>query len=197
MTAVEQQPPDGINQDQEPRLGTSFKEPKIKWKDSKARRTLYKELTDGNIPRDAKDSNGRFMVPLLKDIYSMHEEYKLYDPKKFSSRLSTLRTQYHECMMRDAMDVEAFDNYRQNHQPSLFSHHGYPEWQGSEAQRLLKIDLEAKKQDTMSKMDLWDSRPEFHAHFPLKVFRDKINQEIRTAKYLHTIRERGKLHVAS
>jgi hypothetical protein len=100
-------------------------------------------------------------------------------------------------MMCDAMDVEAFDNYRQNHQPFLFSHHGYPEGQGSEAQRLLKIDLEAQKQDTMSKMDLWDSRPEFHTQFPLKVFRDKINQEIRTAKYLHTIREQGKLHIAS
>jgi hypothetical protein len=100
-------------------------------------------------------------------------------------------------MMRDAMDIEAFDNYRRNHQPSLFSHHGYPEWQGSEAQKLLKIDLEAKKQDTMSKMDLWDSKPEFYEHFPLKVFRDKINQETRTAKYLHTIKERGKLHVAS
>jgi hypothetical protein len=96
----------------------------------------------------------------------MHEEYKLYDPKKFSLRLSSLRTQYHECMMRDAMDIGAFDNYRRNHQPSLFSHHGYPEWQGSEAQRLLKIDLEAKKQDSMSKMDLWDSKPEFSEHFP-------------------------------
>jgi hypothetical protein len=154
--AAEQQPPNNINQDQEPRAG-SFKEPKIKWKDSNARHTLYQKPTDGNIPRDAKDSNGCFMVPLLKYIYNMHEEYKLYNPKKFSSCLSNLRTQYHECMMRDAMDVQAFNNYRRNHQPSLFSHHGYPEWQGSEAQRLLKIDLEAKKEDIMSKMDLWNS----------------------------------------
>ena len=195
--AAEQQPTHNINQEIEPPRVGSFKEPKIKWKNSKARQNLYKELTGGNIPRDAKDSNGRFMVPLLKDIYNMHEEYKLYDPKKFSSHLSSLRTQYHERMMRDAMDIGAFDNYRRNHQPSLFSHHGYPEWQGSEAQRLLKIDLEAKKQDTMSRMDLWDSKPEFYEHFPLKVFRDKLNQEVRTAKYLHTLRERGKLHVES
>jgi hypothetical protein len=195
--AAEQQPTHNINQEIEPPRAGSFKEPKIKWKNSKARQILYKELTGGNIPRDAKDSNGRFMVPLLKEIYNIHEEYKLYDPKKFSSRLSSLRTQYHECIMLNAMDIKAFDNYRKNHQPSLFSHHGYPEWQGSEAQRLLKIDLEAKKQDTMSKMDLWDLKPEVHEHFPLKVFRDKINQEIRTAKYLYTIKERGKLHVAS
>jgi hypothetical protein len=60
------------------------------------------------------------------------------------------------------MDMEAFDNYRQNHQPSLFSHHGYLEWQGLEAPRLLKIDLESKKQGTMIKLDLWDSKPEFY-----------------------------------
>jgi hypothetical protein len=100
--------------------------------------------------------------------------------------------------MRNDMDIKAFNNYRQNHQPSLFSHHGYREWQGSEAQRLLKIDLKANKQDTMSKMDLWDLRPESYKHFPLnKVFRDKINQETQTAKYLHTIKERGKLHISS
>jgi hypothetical protein len=86
MAAAEQQPTNNINQEKEPqRAGRSFKEPKIKWKDSKARLLLYKELMDGIIPRDAKDLNGRFMVPLLKHIYNMHEEYKLYDPKKFSS----------------------------------------------------------------------------------------------------------------
>jgi hypothetical protein len=99
--------------------------------------------------------------------------------------------------MCNDMDIVAFNNYRRNHQPPLFSHHGYPEWQGSEPQRLLKIDLKAKKQDAMAKMDLWDSKPEFYENFPLNVFRDKINQEIQTAKYLHTCREQGKLHVAT
>jgi hypothetical protein len=160
--AAEQQPTHNINQEIEPPRVGSFKEPKIKWKNSKARQNLYKELTGGNIPRDAKDSNGRFMVPLLKEIYNMHEEYKLYDPKKLSSRLSSLRTQYHECMMCDAMDIEAFDNYRQNHQPSLFFLHGYLERQVLEAQRLLKINLDPKKHDITSKMDLWDSKPEFY-----------------------------------
>jgi hypothetical protein len=130
---AEHQPTNTINQEIEPPRAGSFKEPKIKWKDSKARHILYKELMGGSIPRDTKDSNGCFLVPLLKDVYNMHEENKLYDPKKFFSRLSSLPTLYHKCMMRNAMDIKAFDNYRQNHQPSLFSHHGYPKWQGSEA----------------------------------------------------------------
>jgi hypothetical protein len=57
--AAEQQPTDNINQEQEPRAG-SFKEPKIKWKDSKARRILYKELTDGNI--DLKNNGAERMM---------------------------------------------------------------------------------------------------------------------------------------
>jgi hypothetical protein len=33
--------------------------------------------------------------------------------------------------------------------------------------------------------------------FPLDAFRDKLKQEIGTAKYLHTIKERGIEHRAS
>ena len=127
----------------------------------------------------------------------MHEEYKPYDQETFSSRLSKLREIYDDCMHRKSMDEEAFNIFLHNHKPSLFSHKGYPEWQGSNAQSLLRGDIEADKHNGMSKIDLWDSRAEYFEDFPLDVFRDKIKQEIRTAKYLHTCREKGKLHVAS
>ena len=35
-------------------------------------------------------------------------------------------------------------------------------------------------------------RREFYEHFPLSVFKNKIRQEIKTAKYLHTLEVRGK-----
>jgi len=127
----------------------------------------------------------------------MHEEYKLYDRKKLSSRLSKLRSLFHESMNRQAIDEEAFEIFRNNHQVSLFSHKGYPEWQGSEAQKYALIDIEQGIHKTMSKLQWWESRNEYFENFPLGVFRDKIKQEIRTAKYLYTCRVRGKLHVAS
>jgi hypothetical protein len=64
--------------------------------------------------------------------------------------------------------------------------------QYSEAQELVKEDLEAGLHKTMSRMDLYGSRPEYYEHFPLDAFRDKVNQEIRTAKYLYTLKIRGK-----
>ena len=90
------------------------------------------------------------------------------------------------------LDQEALDNIVANHPPSFHSHKGYIHWQYSEAQELLKEDLEAELHKTMSRMDLYGSRSEYHENFPLKAFRDKVNQEIRTAKYLHTLEVRGK-----
>jgi hypothetical protein len=193
--SMDEQAPNN-NQQKRKEKKEKFKEPKIKWKKSKARDLLYKDLVDGNIPRQALDEHGR-STKRLEDIFQMHQEYKLYDREKFSGRLSNLRKVYDECMFRADMAQEAFDKYRENHQPSLFSHKGYPEWQGSEAQRLLLIDIEKGKHTEMSKTDLHESNQEYYENFPLDAFRDKVYQELGTAKYLHTCRERGKLHVAS
>ena len=46
--------------------------------------------------------------------------------------------------------------------------------------------------ERMSKIELWRSRPEYQGEFPLKEFRDKMYQEKGTAKYLHTLRVKGK-----
>jgi hypothetical protein len=40
-------------------------------------------------------------------------------------------------------------------------------------------------------MKLWESRREYFEQFPLDAFRDKIKQEVRTAKYLHTCKTKG------
>jgi hypothetical protein len=184
------------NQQQRNKPKEKFKEPKIRWGKSKARDLLFKDLVDRKIPRQAVDEHNKSTMK-LETIFQMHPEYKLYDRTKFSGRLSDLRRIYDEFMFRAEIDQEAFEHFRDNHQPSLFSHKGYPEWQGSEAQRLLKLDIEAGKHTRMSKTDLHDSNREYYENYPLDTFRDKVYQELRTAKYLHTCREMGKLHVAS
>jgi hypothetical protein len=65
-----------------------------------------------------------------------------------------------------------------SHDISLFSHKGYVQWQGSDAQELLLLDIETNKHVTMRKRDLYGSRPEYYNHFPLKAFRDFLNQEV-------------------
>ena len=139
-----QQNGQGNNKQQQNEKKKKSKEPKIKWKDSKARVILYKDLAEGKIPRHATDQYGKSTMK-LEVIFQMHEEYKLYDREKFSSRLSKVRDIYDDCMHRKSMDEEAFNIFLHNHKPSLFSHKGYPEWQGSNAQSLLRDDIEAEK----------------------------------------------------
>jgi hypothetical protein len=173
-----------------------FIEPKIKWKKSKARSLLYKDIVEGEVPPDATDADGQSTMQ-LKEIYVMHPEFAEYDYEKFSRRLSSLRQIIKKFESRSRDDQEAFENFKNHHPPSLYSHKGYIQWQGSEAQELLLQDMEDKKHETMGKEELYREQREYYKQFPLHVFRDKIYQEQRTEKYLHTCRVMGKLHKSS
>lgn len=162
-------------------------EPKIKWKRSQAKALLRKDILEGRVPLESGPGTMQ-----LKDIYNLRPEFAEYQYSKFSSRLSSLRKTIKECNDRAALDQEAFDNYKKNHQAALFSHKGYIQWQGSEAQALCRKDIKHKRHDAMSRMELYGSRPEYYENFPLDVFRAKLNQEIRTAKYLHTLNVKGR-----
>lgn len=168
------------------------KEPKTKWKNSEAKRLLEKDILNGKVPLYAKDENGKSTMA-LQDIYTSRPEFSEYLYDKFSSRLSSLRKSLQDKKDRAAWDQEAFEIFKGKH-PVLarFSRHGYIQWQGSDAQRLLLKDIEDGKHKTQSRKDLYGSKPEYYNEFPLDVFRDKLNQEIRTAKYLYTLEVRGK-----
>lgn len=167
-----------------------FKEPKIKWEKSMAKKLLYNDIVEGRVPLDPKDDdNGQLN---LKGIYSMRPEYSEYDYDKFSGRLSSVRKTIRDFQKKASQDRKRFDRFKDRNPVSELSHKGYIQWQGSEAQELLRQDIREKKHENMSKMDLWGSQPEYFTEFPLDAFRDKLYQEIRTAKYLHTLEHKGK-----
>jgi hypothetical protein len=56
---------------------------------------------------------------------------------------------------------------------------GYPRWDGSDAERLLKEDADEGLTNSIKPSDLHETRPEYQA-FPLKTFRDHIHQENRS-----------------
>jgi hypothetical protein len=176
--------------------GEKLEEPDIAWRDSKAKKLLYKALMRGKIPAKAKDQQNKSTME-LKDIYIMRPEYSEYRYDMFSSRLSSIRSTFSTNTQRAQDDQAAFDVYVENNEVSTMSHKGYIQWQGSESQRLLKEDMEDGEMEKYAdqkfpKMKFWQSRPEYYNEFPLHVFRDKIQQEIGTAKYLHTLKVRGK-----
>lgn len=158
-----------------------------KWGKSKARQLLYDDLMDGLVPLDPKDKSMS-----IEDIYCMRIEYAQYHFDDFEGRLDGVRKIIQDLNVRAEIDRNAFDNYVSSHEVSIFAHGGYIQWQGSDAQKLLQEDIKNKKHLTMKKFDLWSSRVEYYKEFPLKVFRDKVAQEIRTAKYLHTLELKGK-----
>jgi hypothetical protein len=85
-------------------------------------------------------------------------------------------------------DWEAYQVYISNHELAIFSSKGHIQWQGSTAQEMLWEDMEAGKHKTMMPKELWLSREDVYVkEFPLHAFRSKLQQEIRTAKYLHTL----------
>ncbi|KAG7350069.1 hypothetical protein IV203_012666 [Nitzschia inconspicua] len=145
----------------------TFKEPKMKWRKSKAKRILYNALLEGIIPVDDKN----FQQMSLEDVYSIDPELALYDYSKLKNRLNRLRNKILELDRRADDDLIAFNNYKKNHKPSLFSHKGFIQWQGSSAQEHLWDDLEDYVKDpSMKPMELWKSRPEYMNEFPLDAF---------------------------
>jgi hypothetical protein len=175
-----------------------FKEPKIKWAKSQAKLLLSKDILDGEVPLQAFEKDGKTPTyPPLRDIYMTRPEFALYNYDNFSSRLSSLRATIVDATARAKDDEEAFQKYKQNHPPSEVANNGCIQWQGSEARELLLEDMEEGLHTTLGKMELWGQRPEYYEYFPLAVFRDKIYQEIRTAKYIYTCQVKGKLHKVS
>ena len=174
----------GPEEEEYPEESPYFKEPKTKWRNSKAKRLLYAALMEGIVPMEANSMS-------LHDIYLLYPEFALYSFDKFESRLERLRKKIEQLDSRAEADLAAFNNYKAHHQPVLFSHKGYVQWQGSTSQELLWDDLDEYMDDPEAKpKDLWLSRPEYQKEFPLEAFRDKIKQEIRTEKYLRTLEAR-------
>ena len=57
----------------------------------------------------------------------------------------------------------------------------YPHWDGSEAQRLLKLDVDDGTHERLLPRELHQARVEYQA-YPLDVFRKHIHQETRSRR---------------
>jgi hypothetical protein len=175
------------DEEKEKLASSEFIEPKVKWEKSHAKKILYNMIMEGSIPDEDDESED------LERIYIMHEEFSKYDYFKFKDRLSRLRKKIQDLNRRADDDWEAYQVYISNHKPAIFSSKGYIQWQGSTAQEMLWEDMEAGKHKTMTPKELWLSREDVYVkEFPLDAFRSKLQQEIRTAKYLHTLEVREK-----
>jgi hypothetical protein len=136
-----------------------------KWQHSDAKKELERDILDGKT--DGKTP---------KQVYEMRAEYKQYAFKNFSPNFNRLKKTLQGLQDRADEDEAAFLQdealkLRVNNKP-------YPRWGGTVAERLLKIDIDAGKHETMKPRELQATRPEY-SPYPLKVFRDHVQQELR------------------
>ena len=151
-------------------MTTPSEEEPVPWFYSDAKKLLTKDIVAGRC--DGKKP---------KQVLEMHP--KVYKPykKNFSNNLRNLREAIADKKEVADRDAAAFAHdvqigVRRNSKP-------YPIWQGSEAERLLKMDITNGKHLEMKPAELLATRPEYApwVSFP-KVFRDHIQQELRARK---------------
>ena len=155
------------------------------WANSEARRLLYEDLKNGTVP-DVPDAS--FPTNL---IFTSRPEFAATGYRLFPSRLSSLRKIYRKDKGRADADLKLFNEFKENNAIHSHSARGWPEWDGSVAQKQLKQDIQDGILDTLTPAELWCLRPVYD-DYPLKVFRDHIYQEDRTKKFLHTLKVKGK-----
>jgi len=114
-----------------------------------------------------------------KEVYALRPEYQATHYDKFGQRLNDLRKKYKELGKLAEDDAAALDhdlalNLQVNNKP-------YLQWQGSEAEWLLKQDLDNGCHLLMPLRELKETCPAY-TPYPGCVFKDHIQQELRAQK---------------
>ena len=101
---------------------------------------------------------------------------------QFKSRLTGMRKIVKKALERANEEEAALEADLLRHPRKTTNHRGEPEWHSSEAKQLLCADMDDKLHETMTPMQLWETREEYKM-FYLSTFRGHIYQEIQTRKW--------------
>ena len=148
------------------------------WQKSDAKKLLLQDLRSGEIPLDSES-----MTP--RDAFFQRPEFAEFGGyENFPSRLRSAR-QHIACKNdRAASDCAALAHDRKIYPKPDNNHRGEPRWEGSEAERLLRNDMDEDKHKQMKPELLYNAREEYYKNYPLKVFREHIYQEEKRRKFL-------------
>lgn len=150
------------------------------WKNSYAKQLLIQDLRNGTINNMA-----------VKEIYQSRPEYTETEWRLFSGRLKATKKQVSSSTERAKADLAAYANTMQRFpkNESGLTSSGTPRWDGLDAQRLLKQDIDIGKHTTMTANEMYNTRDEYKA-FKRTVFSDHITQELKRRKFLATFKKR-------
>lgn len=149
------------------------------WRNSNAQKVLQALLVSGEIPC-TKTNKAR-----MEEIWNTHclhrQEFAGFQFTKFPARLRAMQ-QRHTTQVGHAEAENAILLLHNQHFPTpTLNHRGEPQWHGSNAERLLKADIAAKTNESMTPKQMHCTRIEYQI-YPLEVFRKHIHQEVRLQK---------------
>ena len=153
------------------------------WKSSKAKQLLEKDLKEGTIPLTSAE-----MSP--KIVYHQREEFRQFDYEHFRNRLNDLRKRIRDKNNRASAESAALAHDRRIHPKATHNHRGEPRWEGSDAERLLRLDMDQGMHKIMKPQELWSSRKEYYENYSKDVFRGHIYQEEQRRKFLSYVKNK-------
>lgn len=146
--------------------------PRRPWRHGgEASKLLMQDLKDGVINDETAP----------RDAYGLRREYQLHDYDQFRDRLNDYKKRMKKKQSRSQAEVEAMRHDIRNH--AVVVHGGGPQWEGSEAQTLIREAVLAGTDQAMLPQQLWLSNEAFQV-FELETFRQHIHQERRRQKFL-------------
>lgn len=113
-----------------------------------------------------------------QDVWAMQPEFVAVKYENFRNNFANMKRKIRENRERADIDEAGFLHDLAIY-PLARDCQGY--WDGSDAQELLRLDIENKRHEQMKPELLWITRPQYQ-QFPLPKFRGHIHQELRSKR---------------
>jgi len=150
-----------------------------KWLGSKAKDQIAQDIIDGLIPSEGKINVKEIFGTMYKDN-PLFKDFP-WNEERYVDRIQSLRTGIATHYKWAEQDRKAVIEDLKNHPPPPANIRGELRWEGSDAQRLLKQDVDEDRHKDLSPSGLRETRPEYKL-FTRKVFTKHIDQEKQDRK---------------
>lgn len=142
----------------------------IEWEIAKP--ILEKDILEGRVPGTME----------AKDVRALRPEYQGVKAENFKTNLKALRARLKKNKITSSWELAELRKDQGNHPRPDTNCRGEPQWDKSDAQRLLRQDVSEGKHLEMKPQQLYNTRNEYKM-FTLKTFGEHVPQEVRHVKF--------------
>lgn len=158
------------------------------WNFSKGQALLREDVVSGRIPMTMPWE--AVYATFFRPEYLVGEDAE--DAKRlFEGRLQSARNRHTSHQSRADEEERLMLADRQRHPPPAFDFRGEPRWDGSQAQKIVKQDVDSGFYLGKKPLDYYNMRPQFKQEgFSASTIAGHVKQEEKTKKFLKQYRAR-------